>query len=183
MGIPTHVGNMWEKREYHNVQALHRIGYKNLTREVLPHPFLTQYNNITGYIYQYNYIGGGFAILFFALAKQNRYNQLHTKKVRDGCIMSEIDYLSDSTENTTTRFVTLITPKMNRFDLVITTTNRFYGKKLVTDMQQGITAVIGPDDLDKEGYIEELFRLDEEQAEELTQFLEQIVGPVNFNDF
>lgn len=98
-------------------------------------------------------------------------------------MMSEIDYLTDSTEDTTTRFVTLVTPKMNRFDLVITTTNRFYGKKLVTDMQQGITAVIGPDDLDKEGYIEELFRLDEEQAEELTQFLEQIVGPVNFNDF
>ncbi len=97
--------------------------------------------------------------------------------------MSEIDYLSDSTEDTTTRFVTLVTPKLNRFDLVITTTNRFYGKKLVTDMQQGITAVIGPDDLEKEGYIEQLFRLDEEQAEELTGFLEQIVGPVNFNDF
>ncbi|MEX2415776.1 MAG: DUF3055 domain-containing protein [Paenibacillaceae bacterium] len=97
--------------------------------------------------------------------------------------MSEIDYLSDSTEATTTRFVTLITPKMNRFDLVITTTNRFYGKKLVTDLQQGITAVIGPDDLEKEGYLEERFHLNEEQAEELIHFLEQIVGPVNFNDF
>jgi len=97
--------------------------------------------------------------------------------------MAEMDFLSDSTEETTTRFVTLITPKLNRFDLVITTTNRFYGKKLVTDMQQGITAVIGPDDLDKEGYIEHIFKLDEEQAEELTHFLEQIVGPVNFNDF
>lgn len=97
--------------------------------------------------------------------------------------MTDIDYLSDSTEATTTRFVTLVTPKLNRFDLVITTTNRFYGKKLVTDMQQGITAVIGPDDLEKEGYIEVLFRLDEEQAEELTYFLEEIVGPVNFNDF
>jgi len=97
--------------------------------------------------------------------------------------MTDIDYLSDSTEETTTRFVTLVTPLLNRFDLVITTTNRFYGKKLVTDMQQGITAIIGPDDLEKEGYIEERFRLNEEQAEELTQFLEQIVGPVNFNDF
>jgi hypothetical protein len=97
--------------------------------------------------------------------------------------MTEIDYLSDSTEATTTRFVTLVTPKLHRFDLVITTTNRFYGKKLVTDMQQGITAIIGPDDLEKEGYIEERFRLNEEQAEELTYFLEEIVGPVNFNDF
>lgn len=97
--------------------------------------------------------------------------------------MTEIDYLSDSTEATSTRFVTLITPHMHRFDLIITTTNRFYGKKLVTDMQQGITAVIGPDDLDKEGYIESIFRLNEEQAMELTYFLEEIVGPVNFNDF
>jgi hypothetical protein len=96
--------------------------------------------------------------------------------------MTDIDYLSDSTEATTTRFVTLITPKMNRFDLAITTTNRFYGKKLVTDMQQGITAIIGPDDLEKEGYIESRFRLNEEQSEELTNFLEQVVGPVNFSD-
>ena len=96
--------------------------------------------------------------------------------------MSDFDYLSDSTEATTTRFVTLITPKMNRFDMIITTTNRFYGKKLVIDMQHGISAVIGPDDLEKEGFLESHFRLDEEQAQELTSFLEQIVGPVNFTD-
>lgn len=96
--------------------------------------------------------------------------------------MTDIDYLSDSTEETTTRFVTFITNNLNRFDLAVTTTNRFYGKKLVTDMQQGITAIIGPDDLEKEGYLQSRFRLDEEQTEELAAFLEQVVGTVNFTD-
>ena len=97
-------------------------------------------------------------------------------------LMAHFDYLSDSTEQTTTRFVVFITPLLNRFDLAITTTSRYYGKKLVTDLQRGITAIIGPDDLEEEGYLQSVFRLDEEQAAELGSFLEQIVGPVNFTD-
>lgn len=96
--------------------------------------------------------------------------------------MAEFDFLSDSKEETTSRFVTFITPGLNRFDLIITSTNRFYGKKLVTDMQKGVTAIIGPDDLAKEGYVESVFKLDEEAAGELISFLEQVVGPVNFTD-
>lgn len=96
--------------------------------------------------------------------------------------MPSIDYLSDSTEQTTTRFVVFITESLNRFDLAITTTNRYYGKKLVTDLQKGITSIIGPDDLEEEGYLEATFRLNEEQAQELRDFLEQVVGPVTFTD-
>ncbi|WP_274363453.1 DUF3055 domain-containing protein [Paenibacillus thermotolerans] len=95
---------------------------------------------------------------------------------------NEFDFLSDSTEQTTTRFVTFISPNVHRFDLAITTTNRFYGKKLVTDMQKGITAVIGPDDLEEEGYLEHVFRLDEEAALDLNHFLQEVVGPVTFTD-
>lgn len=93
------------------------------------------------------------------------------------------DFLSDSTEQTSTRFVCFIGEKsLNRFDLAITTTDRFYGKKLVTDLQTGRTAIIGPDDLEEEGYLEYVFRLTEEQAAELTEFLLQVVGPVHFSD-
>lgn len=95
---------------------------------------------------------------------------------------NELDFLSDSTENTTTRFVTFVTANLNRFDLAIVTTNRFYGKKLVTDMQKGITAIIGPDDLEEEGYLEHAFRLNEEEAQDLYQFLLEVIGPVSFSD-
>lgn len=93
------------------------------------------------------------------------------------------DFLSDSTEQTSTRFVCFIGEKsMTRFDLAITTTDRFYGKKLVTDLQSGRTAIIGPDDLEEEGYIEYVFRMNEEQAAELSEFLLLVVGPVTFTD-
>ncbi len=95
---------------------------------------------------------------------------------------NDIDFLSDSTEDTSTRFVTFVTGNLNRFDLVITTTNRFYGKKLVTDMQKGVTAIIGPDDLEEEGYLEHVFRLNEEEAQDLYLFLLEIVGPISFSD-
>ncbi|OXM86643.1 DUF3055 domain-containing protein [Paenibacillus rigui] len=96
--------------------------------------------------------------------------------------MSELDYLYDSTEDTTTRFVCFVGESMRRFDLAITNTNRFYGKKMVTDLQSGRTAVIGPDDLQEEGYIEHVYKVTEEEAIELTHFLEQIVGTIHFTD-
>lgn len=94
----------------------------------------------------------------------------------------EIDFLSDVTEQTSTRFMTFITYNMHRFDLAITTTSRFYGKKMVTDLQSNVTAIIGPDDLEEEGYLEHVFKISEEAAEELRDFLYQVVGTVNFDD-
>lgn len=95
----------------------------------------------------------------------------------------EFDFLSDSTESTSTRFVCFITRSLHRFDLAITSTTHFYGKILVTDIQHGITAIIGPDDLEEEGYLEHVFKINEEQAAELRLFLEQVVGPINFTEF
>lgn len=98
--------------------------------------------------------------------------------------MSELfDFLSDSTEDTTTRFICFIGEQsMQRFDLAITTTNHFYGKKLITDLQGGRTAIIGPDDLEEDGYLERAFKISEEEANELRTFLHQIVGLVTFTD-
>ncbi|WP_059051678.1 DUF3055 domain-containing protein [Paenibacillus senegalimassiliensis] len=94
----------------------------------------------------------------------------------------ELDFLSDSTESTSTRFVTFIGGSLKRFDLAVTTTSRFYGKKLVADMQNGRTAILGTDDLDEEGYLEHLFSLNEEEAGELRTFLYQVLGDPYFTD-
>lgn len=97
-------------------------------------------------------------------------------------LLPDFDFMSDSTEVTSTRYVTFIGPSLKRFDLAITSTNRFYGKKLVTDLQFGKTAIIGPDDLEEEGYLEYTFKLTEEEAAELVQFLYFVVGTVHFTD-
>lgn len=96
--------------------------------------------------------------------------------------MSDFDFLYDGKEETTTRFVCFVGHSLRRFDLAITNTNRFYGKKLVTDMQSGRTAIIGPDDLEEEGYLEHVYQLNEEEAEELRNFLTEVVGIINFTD-
>ncbi|WP_019421788.1 DUF3055 domain-containing protein [Paenibacillus sp. OSY-SE] len=96
--------------------------------------------------------------------------------------MNDIDFLSDGTEETSTRFVTFIGPSMHRFDLAVTTTNRFYGKKLVTDLQSGLTAIMGQDDLEEEGYLESFYRLSNEEAEDLRHFLSMVIGAVHFTD-
>ncbi|HTG71781.1 MAG TPA: DUF3055 domain-containing protein [Candidatus Udaeobacter sp.] len=97
-------------------------------------------------------------------------------------LLPDFDFMSDSTEETSTRYVTFIGPSLKRFDLAITSTNRFYGKKLVTDLQSGKTAIIGPDDLEEEGYLEYTYKLTEEEAAELVQFLYFVVGTVHFTD-
>ncbi|GAA0384240.1 DUF3055 domain-containing protein [Paenibacillus motobuensis] len=94
----------------------------------------------------------------------------------------DLDFLSDSTESTSTRFVTFIGHSLKRFDLAVTTTNRFYGKKLVTDLQNGRTAILGTDDLEEEGYLEHLFSLEEQEGEEMRSFLYQVVGDPYFTD-
>jgi len=97
-------------------------------------------------------------------------------------LLPDYDFMSDMTEETSTRFVTFITPNYKRFDLAIMSTSRFYGKKLVTDLQSGRTAIMGQDDLEQEGYLEHVFKLTEEEAGDLSQFLELVVGSVNFTD-
>lgn len=88
--------------------------------------------------------------------------------------MADLFYLYDDAEETKTRFVSFMA-EATRFDLAITTTNRFYGKKLVINIQNGRSAIIGKDDLDEEGYLEYAFNLNEQEAEELKGFLETVI--------
>jgi hypothetical protein len=83
-------------------------------------------------------------------------------------------YLYDDTVQVNTRFVSFMGENL-RFDLAIIISDRYYGKKLVLDIQGGRFAIIGQDDLDEPGYIEDVFNLNEEDAEELRSFLYEIV--------
>jgi|SRR5690606_1403841 hypothetical protein len=92
------------------------------------------------------------------------------------CDMSEEDqyFLYDETEDTQIRFVSFV-GETNRFDLAIVGTERFYGKKLVLDIQSNRFAVIGADDLEAPGYLEHAYRLSEEEARELKDFLHEVI--------
>ncbi|KAA0545359.1 DUF3055 domain-containing protein [Bacillus sp. BGMRC 2118] len=88
--------------------------------------------------------------------------------------MTERMYLYDDTVQTNTRFVSFMGENA-RFDLAIIISDRYYGKKLVLDIQGGRFAIIGQDDLEEPGYLEEAYNLNEEDAEELRSFLYEIV--------
>ncbi|KZE54036.1 cytosolic protein [Brevibacillus parabrevis] len=89
-------------------------------------------------------------------------------------MVNDLFFLYDEPEDTKTRFVSFM-GEATRFDLAITTTNRFYGKKIVINIQNGRSAIIGHDDLEEEGYLEFAFNLSEREAEELKSFLETVV--------
>lgn len=85
--------------------------------------------------------------------------------------MEETHILYDDTEQTATRFVG-IAGEAARFDVVITTTSHFYGKKLVAVIQSGRTAIMNDEDALNLPYLMEAFNItDEEEAEEFSQFL------------
>ncbi|MGC4378735.1 DUF3055 domain-containing protein [Fictibacillus sp. Mic-4] len=83
-------------------------------------------------------------------------------------------FLYDDKEESETRFVGFM-GKNNRFDLAIVKTNRHFGKKLVLNIQGNRFAIIGHDDLEEEGYLEYAFGISEEDADELRQFLYEII--------
>jgi hypothetical protein len=88
--------------------------------------------------------------------------------------MEEFEFLYDDTEETKTRFVSFV-GKENRYDLVILMSGRFYGKHLIMHLQSNQFAIIGPDDLEEEGYLEHAFSLSEGEAKELESFLHTLV--------
>ncbi len=63
-----------------------------------------------------------------------------------------------------------------RFDLAIIKTDRYYGKNIILDVQSHRFSIIGHDDLDEPGYLEHIFQLDEEDAEDLRTFLRGITS-------
>ncbi|QPA30551.1 DUF3055 domain-containing protein [Thermaerobacillus caldiproteolyticus] len=89
--------------------------------------------------------------------------------------MDERFFLYDDTVETKTRFVSFL-GKQQRFDLAIIQTDRFYGKYLVLNMQSNRFAIIGQDDLDEPGYLEQAYRLSEEDANDLRSFLNEFIS-------
>ncbi|WP_216831032.1 DUF3055 domain-containing protein [Alkalihalobacterium elongatum] len=88
--------------------------------------------------------------------------------------MSERFFLYDEEETTKTRYVSFMGDNQ-RFDLAIVKTTRHYGKQLVLDMQSNRFAIIGQDDLDEPGYLEHVYKLSDEDAEELRSFLQEMM--------
>jgi len=88
--------------------------------------------------------------------------------------MGERFYLYDETTETKTRFVSFM-GENQRFDLAIIHTDRYYGKHLILNLQSDRYAIIGEDDLKEPGYLEHVFQLNDEDANELREFLYEIV--------
>ncbi|MBB5173540.1 SAV0927 family protein [Texcoconibacillus texcoconensis] len=88
--------------------------------------------------------------------------------------MNERFFLYDEQEDTATRFVSFM-GENDRFDLAIVSTSRYYGKKLVLDMQKNRLAIIGQDDLEEPGYLEHAFNLSEEEGAEVRDFLYEVI--------
>lgn len=88
--------------------------------------------------------------------------------------MSNYHFLYDVVEETKIRYVSFIGNE-GRFDLAFITTDHYFGKSVVLDIQKGKFAILGQDDLDEPGYLEETFGLREAEAEELRNFLNEII--------
>ena len=84
--------------------------------------------------------------------------------------MDQIDVMYDESETTTTRFVGFV-GDVSRFDLAITTTAHFYGKRLVVCLQTGRSAILSAEESEDPSYLADAFRVSPEEATEMSQFL------------
>ncbi|MCZ8537414.1 MULTISPECIES: DUF3055 domain-containing protein [Paenisporosarcina] len=84
-------------------------------------------------------------------------------------------FLYDDVEDTKTRFVSF-TGESQRYDLAILQSSRFFGKVLVMDIQYNRFAILGSDDLEEEGYLEHVYNRSEEEAAELRDYLQELLG-------
>jgi hypothetical protein len=85
--------------------------------------------------------------------------------------VENLHLLYDETESTSTRFVG-IAGDAARFDVIITTTAHFYGKKLVAVIQTGRTAIMSEDDALNLPFLMQAFNItDEDEVNEFSQFL------------
>ncbi len=88
--------------------------------------------------------------------------------------MTERFYLYNDLEESKTRFVSFM-GEHQRYDLAIVQTDRYYGKHLVLNLLGNHFAILGRDDLDEPGYIESVYKLSKEEADELREFLYEII--------
>ncbi|HGH0814556.1 TPA: DUF3055 domain-containing protein [Staphylococcus pseudintermedius] len=83
-------------------------------------------------------------------------------------------FLYDDMEPSQIRFVGFV-GEHSRYDLVLIQTNRHYGKTLVLNTQTNKFGIIGTDDLEEEGYIAYILGVSEEEADEITAYLHEVI--------
>lgn len=88
--------------------------------------------------------------------------------------MEHPQFLYDFQEETKIRFVSFL-GETRRFDLAVLTTENYFGKMIILEIQKNRFAIMGQDDLEEEGYLEEAFSLKPEEAAELKEFLSSIL--------
>ncbi|MFT9487806.1 MAG: DUF3055 domain-containing protein [Tepidibacillus sp.] len=81
--------------------------------------------------------------------------------------------LYEENEQTDIKYISFVGASNSKFDLAIIHTGRFYGKNLVINIQSGRTAIIGKDDLEEPGFLEEAYQITEEEAKDLYDYLIQ----------
>ncbi|MGM7689372.1 DUF3055 domain-containing protein [Staphylococcus felis] len=83
-------------------------------------------------------------------------------------------FLYDDIEPSQIRFVGFV-GEHSRYDLVLIQTDRHYGKTLVLNTQTNKFGIIGTDDLEEEGYIAYILGVSDEEADEITEYLSQMI--------
>ena len=81
-------------------------------------------------------------------------------------------FLYDESEDTYTRYVSFV-GEHGRYDLAIIQTDRYFGKSLVLNTQGSRFGIIGPDDLEEEGYIAHILGYTDDEASEVEAFLSE----------
>lgn len=83
-------------------------------------------------------------------------------------------YLYDDVEPSQVRFVGFV-GEYSRYDLVLIQTDRHYGKTLVLNTQTNKFGIIGTDDLEEEGYIAYILGVSEQEGDEITAYLHEVI--------
>ncbi|PTG43455.1 DUF3055 domain-containing protein, partial [Staphylococcus cohnii] len=80
----------------------------------------------------------------------------------------------DDDESSQVQFVGFV-GEFSRYDLMLIQTNRHFGKTIVLNMQTNKFGIIGTDDLEEEGYIAYILGVTENEGNEITEYLNQVI--------
>lgn len=83
-------------------------------------------------------------------------------------------YLYDDDESSQVQFVGFV-GEYSRYDLMLIQTDRHFGKTMVLNMQKNKFGIIGTDDLEEEGYIAYILGVTENEGNEITEYLNQVI--------
>lgn len=83
-------------------------------------------------------------------------------------------FLYDDQSEANIQFVGFV-GEHSRYDLTLIYTDRHFGKTIVLNTQNNTFGIIGKDDLEEEGYISHVLGLSEEEGEEVTEYLHEVI--------